>query len=416
MSLNSAITDARPIAGQLNLPLTFSVTKGREDSFLLSVIGYGPLGAGGAEAKIVENQSVAIFATGKTLLLQVFLGHICFRQFCTAGQVCQASTTGGMKAGACRVVPVHGSSDLATVDVGKLPDLTQLPAGVVTIDGGLLGWAEAGPDSNIAEAGTPAASNNASGAGVGGGSGVGATAGASGHSGVGGIGGASGVGGSSGAGGASGTGVTPVDAGAPTAGACDGYDAPTTLTNCFVGDCKDSIRNNTDVATCVTTCFNKAGAPAACCSCAGGAAATTRAVNCMSLCDTGAPGCPSCMAGQDFTSNLPTCGVTKAKYTQKDGPCGSPDDQDKASTLSASNMTCVMQCQTELLTGDPTTCMSNCYKTIFHFGDMCVACLGSKTMPAKTACTGTCITNPPAACPQCISDQLAMTQPACVGK
>ncbi len=222
--------------------------------------------------------------------------------------------------------------------------------------------------------------------------------------------------GSAGSQGQAGTGTTPADAGAPVAAACDGYDAPTTLTNCFVGDCKDSIRNNTDVATCVTTCFNKAGAPAACSSCAGGATATTRAVNCMSLCDTGAPGCLSCMTGQDFTSNLPTCGVSKPKYTQKDGPCGSPDDQEKATTLSSSNSTCVMQCGTELITVDPTTCMSNCYKNLFHFGDMCVACLGSKTMPAKTACTGTCITNPTANCPQCISDELAKTQPSCVGK
>ncbi|HEX7479279.1 MAG TPA: hypothetical protein VF331_15845 [Polyangiales bacterium] len=227
------------------------------------------------------------------------------------------------------------------------------------------------------------------------------------------VGGASGSAGSQGQ---AGTGVTPVDAGAPVAAACDGYDAPTTLTSCFVGDCKDPIRTNTDVATCVTTCFNKAGAPAACSSCAGSAAATTRAVNCMSLCDSGAPGCLSCMAGQDFTSNLPTCGVTKAKYTQKDGPCGSPDDQEKATALSAANSSCVMQCQTELITADPTTCMSNCYKTLFHFGDMCAACLGSKTMPAKTTCTVPCITNPTAACPQCIYDALAKTQPDCVGK
>jgi hypothetical protein len=225
--------------------------------------------------------------------------------------------------------------------------------------------------------------------------------------------------GSAGSQGQAGSGTAAVDAGAPAPAACDGYDAASTLTTCFVGDCKDQIRNNTDVATCVTACFNKTGAPSACSTCAGGAAATTRAVNCMSLCDTGAPGCTSCMTGQDFTSNLPTCGVNKTDmvYTQKDGACGSPDDQKKIANLLSINMICTTtQCNTDFLAGDPTTCMSTCYRDANHFNDACTACLGSKTLPAKNACTTTCITSPPTCLSGCIYPKLSETQPECVGK
>jgi hypothetical protein len=212
---------------------------------------------------------------------------------------------------------------------------------------------------------------------------------------------------------AAGSGVAGAAAPAP----CEGYDAATTLTNCFVGACQDAIRNNTEVSSCVSACFTAAGAPAACAPCAGEAAATTRAVNCMSLCDSGAPGCVSCMTGQDFASNLPTCGVTESDqtYTQKSGPCGAPEEQKKIANLSPINMICTTQhCNNDFLFGDPTACMTTCYKDLYMFGDTCTACLGEKTPAAKTACTGMCIGSA-GGCLPCIYGELDKTQPQCVG-
>src|SRR5438552_3477428 len=39
------LVDERPKAGQQKLPVTFSISKGMQRSFMLDVIGYGPLGA-----------------------------------------------------------------------------------------------------------------------------------------------------------------------------------------------------------------------------------------------------------------------------------------------------------------------------------------------------------------------------------
>jgi hypothetical protein len=72
-----AIADKSPKPGQEQLPLTFSIGKGTEQSFLLTVSGFGPLGANGAEAKLVESDVIATFQARKTLLLKVFLGRIC---------------------------------------------------------------------------------------------------------------------------------------------------------------------------------------------------------------------------------------------------------------------------------------------------------------------------------------------------
>jgi hypothetical protein len=97
------IVGTNPKQGQQKLPVTFSVTKGRDDSFLLVVTGYGPLGPNGGETKVVEKRAIATFEDGKTLLLQIFLGRVCLRQFCDGAgkQVCYSADIGTMKAGEC---------------------------------------------------------------------------------------------------------------------------------------------------------------------------------------------------------------------------------------------------------------------------------------------------------------------------
>lgn len=124
--------------GEQNLPLTFSIGKGVDDAFLLVVTGYGPADPGGADARIIEQRYIATFQAGKTLLLRVFLGRVCLKQFCDGGsaQTCYAVDAGGVKAGACGPVVALGKEDLAAVDVDKLPDLAELPRGAMRLDAG----------------------------------------------------------------------------------------------------------------------------------------------------------------------------------------------------------------------------------------------------------------------------------------
>ena len=77
-----ALVEEDPEEGQFELPLSFSVTKGTQRSFLIVVTGYGPLGEDGSEIKIVEQRAIATFQDGKTLLLKIFLGRICLLNFC----------------------------------------------------------------------------------------------------------------------------------------------------------------------------------------------------------------------------------------------------------------------------------------------------------------------------------------------
>jgi hypothetical protein len=140
-----AVVKAKPKPGQQVLPITFSVGKGNESSFLLTVSGYGPLGAGGAERKIVEQKAIATFQSHKTLLLRVFLGRVCLGNLCAGDQerVCYASDVGRMKAGECGAIPELGADDLDAVDPDKLPDLTKPPSTSSPADAGMR--ADAGP-------------------------------------------------------------------------------------------------------------------------------------------------------------------------------------------------------------------------------------------------------------------------------
>ena len=126
--------------GEYVLPLSFSVVPGEESSFLIAVTGYGPLGAGGAEEKLVEQRAIATFEPETTLLLRIFLGRICLRNFCDgdATQVCYAADKLDVQAGQCGELLAFEPEDLETVDLELLPDLSLPPDGVVVLgtDGG----------------------------------------------------------------------------------------------------------------------------------------------------------------------------------------------------------------------------------------------------------------------------------------
>ncbi len=167
-----SIVATTPKPGQKELPLTFSVTKGSNDSFLLVVTGYGPLGPNGTDAKVVEQRAIATFERGKSLLLQIFLGRVCMNEFCDDPdtQVCYPADMGAVRAGECGRILALDSSTLKALDVRKLPDLAQLPKGVKHVDGGT---ADAASDAEAADAGTRGTGGATGDAGSGGQGGVG---------------------------------------------------------------------------------------------------------------------------------------------------------------------------------------------------------------------------------------------------
>lgn len=131
-----ALVKSKPKTGQQQLPITFAIGKGGEASFLLTVRGYGPLGAGGAERQVVEQKAIATFQDRKTLLLQVFLGRVCLDNLCggDADLVCYPTDVGRKKAGQCGAIPELDADELESVDPKRLPDLSKAPIKAPPID------------------------------------------------------------------------------------------------------------------------------------------------------------------------------------------------------------------------------------------------------------------------------------------
>jgi len=239
---NFDVVNSSPEEGQVVLPIRFSVVKGEEDSFLLVVRGYGPLGESGSEEKIVEQKTIATFQEHKTLLLKIFLGRICLRQWCSADRVCYPSSIGSVDPGECGDVPEQDGDAMPEVDVDDLPNLSKPPSGVTVITGG-----RDGSSGNAGRGGTTSGGGGGGrGAAGSGGAGAGGTiAGAGGNGGAGsGTGGASGGGTTGGNGGAGNTGVGCNEV-TPCGGALDGtwqIDA-----TCFVGSLTDVLAASEDL-------------------------------------------------------------------------------------------------------------------------------------------------------------------------
>jgi hypothetical protein len=124
-----ALVRKNPDDGQYQLPLTFSVAKGAESAFSITVTGFGPIGSRGREERIVEQRAIASFRAGHTLLLRLFLGRVCLDNFCEddVGLVCYPAERFEVAAGECGEVLELDAEELELVDVDDLPDLAKPP-------------------------------------------------------------------------------------------------------------------------------------------------------------------------------------------------------------------------------------------------------------------------------------------------
>jgi hypothetical protein len=95
----------QPRAGEVGLPFSFAVVKGKAERFRLDVIGYGPLGPGGALRPVIERKTLARFRTHESLLLKVFLGGVCFDNVCSGERTCYPEASDTTSAGDCGSTP-----------------------------------------------------------------------------------------------------------------------------------------------------------------------------------------------------------------------------------------------------------------------------------------------------------------------
>jgi alpha-tubulin suppressor-like RCC1 family protein len=158
---------ARESVGRFTLPLSFGVVRNDVDSVRVVVAGYGPLGPGGQDVKLVEQKAILSFQAERTLRASVFLGQACVNEFCAGGGdlVCYPRALAEVAAGACGPVPlavverVEPGSELVGV-VGS----TRRDAAMPTPDAAAAADAaveSASPDAAPSEAADPDAEVNA---------------------------------------------------------------------------------------------------------------------------------------------------------------------------------------------------------------------------------------------------------------
>lgn len=129
-------------AARFTLPMSFRLAPQSQSStydFRIVITGIGPLGEGGSDIAVVEQQAIASFRPGETLRLDMFLGRSCLLELCRRegerGELSCDVTTG-----ACAEVPVRldlpvaigdgveGYDDRADARVGAAP-VDELDAG-----------------------------------------------------------------------------------------------------------------------------------------------------------------------------------------------------------------------------------------------------------------------------------------------
>jgi hypothetical protein len=92
---------------QFSLPMSFRLAAENQSStndFLLVVTGIGPLGEGGSEIEVVEQQALASFRPGETLRLDMFLAKSCLLELCRQdGERSELSCD--VQTGSCQEVP-----------------------------------------------------------------------------------------------------------------------------------------------------------------------------------------------------------------------------------------------------------------------------------------------------------------------
>jgi len=128
-----SVVARRPKSNQYVLPVTFSIGRGEQDSFLLVVEGFTPAGV-----RLVEQRAIVTFQDHKTLLLQIVLGRACTGEFCDAAgkEVCYPVRIGLINAGTCGAVPKFDGANLMLFDFDRPLDFSTSSTDVEKLDAG----------------------------------------------------------------------------------------------------------------------------------------------------------------------------------------------------------------------------------------------------------------------------------------
>ena len=160
------VVEGTPGDGEVNLPFSFGITKGKAAGFQLIVRGYGD-----GDAPSVEQKSKGSFQDGKSLLLVVFLSKVCLDNVCDDGETCYWQAHDGVGAGDCGDLP---TPTLGMVNGDGLGGLAGRGGGRGAGEGGAAARAGAGGAGRGGAGGNAAGRGGAGGAGAGGASGGGA--------------------------------------------------------------------------------------------------------------------------------------------------------------------------------------------------------------------------------------------------
>jgi len=114
-----SISAEEPEEGQVNLPFSFGIARGRAERFRISVRGYGPDNRG-RDKLVLQQTLISGFQHQQTLLLKVFLGSVCLGKLCAdeddVEATCYAESEGGIPAGSCGPIPERTELDAFPLD------------------------------------------------------------------------------------------------------------------------------------------------------------------------------------------------------------------------------------------------------------------------------------------------------------
>lgn len=94
-----ALVERAPREGQVTLPFSFAIARGRDDRFLIVVSGYPP---GRASEALIEQKAIVSFRERRTELLSLYLSDTCLERVCASlDQTCRTDVA----AAGCGSVP-----------------------------------------------------------------------------------------------------------------------------------------------------------------------------------------------------------------------------------------------------------------------------------------------------------------------
>jgi len=112
------LTTGTPLPGQVRLPFSFGITRGKAERFLLVVTGY----RAGSSSPRIEQKVIASFREQQTELLQLYLSADCLEKMCESlQQSCRAADDGEPAAASCAPVRVLDTTPIQPGDELELP-------------------------------------------------------------------------------------------------------------------------------------------------------------------------------------------------------------------------------------------------------------------------------------------------------